>query len=56
VTPNTAHKALGWSSETDWAATVDTLKQYGGVTAPLEASQLFTNAFVPEGAEFVPPQ
>jgi NitT/TauT family transport system substrate-binding protein len=56
VTPNTAHKPLGWSSAADWAATVETLKQYGGVTAPLEAAQLYSNAFVPEGAEFVPPQ
>jgi NitT/TauT family transport system substrate-binding protein len=32
------------------------LKQYGGVTAPLQPSQLYTNEFVPTGAEFVPPQ
>ena len=32
------------------------LKQYGGVTAPLEAKQLYTNDFVPTGSEFVPPQ
>jgi NitT/TauT family transport system substrate-binding protein len=56
VTPNTAGKPLGWSSDKDWAETVSVLKQYGGVTAPLEASQLFTNDFVPTGAEFVPPQ
>ncbi len=36
VTPNTKGKPLGWGSEADWAATVQTLKQYGGVTAPLE--------------------
>ena len=32
------------------------LKQYGGVTTPLQASTLFTNDLVPTGAEFVPPQ
>jgi len=56
VTPNTAGKPLGWSSDKDWAETVSVLKQYGGVTAPLEPSQLYTNDFVPTGAEFVPPQ
>jgi NitT/TauT family transport system substrate-binding protein len=55
VTPNTAGKPLGWSSDKDWAETVSVLKQYGGVTSPLEASALFTNDFVPSGAEFVPP-
>ncbi len=56
VTPNTAGKPLGWMSEKDWAETVVALKQYGGVTSPLEAEQLYTNAFVPTGDEFVPPQ
>jgi len=56
VTPNTAKKPLGWSSDQDWAETVSVLKQYGGVTGPLEGSQLYTNDFVPTGAEFVPPQ
>ena len=32
------------------------LKEYGGVNTPLEAAQLYTNDFVPSGAEFVPPQ
>jgi len=32
------------------------LKQYGGVDTPLEPKQLYTNEFVPTGAEFVPPQ
>jgi hypothetical protein len=32
------------------------LKTYGGVTGLLEASQLYTNAFVPNGAEYIPPQ
>ena len=56
VTPNTAGKPLGWMSDKDWDSTVQVLKQYGGVSAPLEASALFTNEFVPSGAEFVPPQ
>src|SRR5437764_3411966 len=56
VTPNTAGKPLGWMSDTDWGDTVAVLKQYGGVTAPLESSQLYTNEFVPAGSEFVPPQ
>ncbi len=56
VTPNTKGKPLGWMSDKDWQATVDVLKQYGGVTTPLQASQLYTNEFVPTGAEFVPPQ
>jgi NitT/TauT family transport system substrate-binding protein len=56
VTPNTANKPLGWMSPKDWAATVDVLKAYGGVTTPLEASELYTNEFVPTEAEFIPPQ
>jgi NitT/TauT family transport system substrate-binding protein len=56
LTPNTMGKPLGWSSDKDWEETVMVLKQYGGVTAPLEARQLYTNDFVPTGAEFVPPQ
>jgi hypothetical protein len=39
----------------DWEETVEVLKQYGGVTAPLQAHQLYTNDFVPTGAEFIPP-
>jgi NitT/TauT family transport system substrate-binding protein len=56
VTPNTARKPLGWMADTDWQETVTVLKQYGSVTAPLEAGDLYTNEFVPTGAEFVPPQ
>jgi NitT/TauT family transport system substrate-binding protein len=56
VTPNTAGKPLGWMADKDWQETVTVLKQYGGVTAPLEAGDLYTNDFVPTGAEFVPPQ
>jgi NitT/TauT family transport system substrate-binding protein len=56
VTPNTAGKPLGWMSDKDWDETVAVLKQYGGVTAPLEAAQLYTNEFVPTAGEFVPSQ
>jgi NitT/TauT family transport system substrate-binding protein len=56
LTPNTMGKPLGWGSDADWAGTIEVLKQYGGVTAPLTTSQLFTNEFVPSGAEYVPPQ
>ena len=54
-TPNTAGKPLGWMSDKDWSATVETLKQYGGVTTPLKAADLYTNDFIPTEAEFVPP-
>jgi NitT/TauT family transport system substrate-binding protein len=56
VTPNTKGKALGWMSDQDWSDTVQTLKNYGGVTGALEASQIYTNDFVPTGPEFIPPQ
>ncbi len=56
VTPNTANKPLGWMSEDDWAATIETAKNYGGMTGNLTPAQIYTNEFVPTGAEFVPPQ
>jgi NitT/TauT family transport system substrate-binding protein len=56
VTPNTKGKPLGWGSDSDWATTIQVLKQYGGVSAPLVTSQLYTNEFVPSGSEYVPPQ
>ena len=56
VTPNTAGKPLGWMSDKDWEETVKVLKEYGGVTTPLEARDLYTNDFIPTGAEFIPPQ
>ena len=56
VTPNTKDKPLGWASDLDWNATVDVLKQYGGATTPLKAGDLYSNEFVPTGAEYVPPQ
>jgi NitT/TauT family transport system substrate-binding protein len=55
VTPATAGKPLGWMAEKDWQETVEVLKQYGGVTSPLETAQLYTNDYVPSGAEFLPP-
>jgi NitT/TauT family transport system substrate-binding protein len=56
LTPNTMGKPLGWSSESDWQSTIEVLHQYGNVTAPINSSDLFTNDFVPTGAEYVPPQ
>ena len=56
VTPNTKGKPLGWGSDADWTSAIAVLKQYGGVSAPLTTSRLFTNDFVPSGAEYVPPQ
>ena len=56
VTPNTAGRPLGWMSDKDWESTVDVLRTYGGVTGPLEAGRLYTNEFVPTGADYVPPQ
>jgi NitT/TauT family transport system substrate-binding protein len=56
VTPSTAGKPLGWMSESDWQETVKVLRQYGGVTMPLEAEHLYTNEFVPMSSEYVPPQ
>ncbi len=56
VTPNTKGKPLGWEAEADWASTLAVLRQYGGATAPLEPSQVYSNEFVPTGAEYVPPQ
>src|SRR5207244_800847 len=55
VTPSTAGQPLGWMSERDWQATIDILRQYGGVTTALEPRQIYTNGFVPTGPEFVPP-
>jgi NitT/TauT family transport system substrate-binding protein len=56
VTPNTKGKPLGWGSDADWTSAISVLKQYGGVTAPLTTQELYTNDFVPNGAEYVPPQ
>jgi NitT/TauT family transport system substrate-binding protein len=56
VTPATKGKPFGWEADASWASTIEVLKQYGGVTAPLTPDQLYTNEFVPTGAEYVPPQ
>ena len=56
MSPHTKGKPLGWEAEADWESTIQVLKQYGGVTAPLETSQLYTNEFVPTDGEYVPPQ
>lgn len=56
VTPNTANKPLGWMSEQDWAATIETAKNFGGMTGNLTTAQIYTNEFVPTEAEFIPPQ
>jgi NitT/TauT family transport system substrate-binding protein len=56
VTPSTKDKPLGWEADADWASTVAVLRQYGGVTTAVETSQLYTNDFVPTGADYVPPQ
>jgi NitT/TauT family transport system substrate-binding protein len=56
VSPNTKGKSLGWGAAADWTSTIEVLKQYAGMTAPIVASDLFTNDFVPTGAEYVPPE
>ena len=56
VTPNTKGMPFGWMSDKDWEDTVRILKEYGGVTTPLEAKQLYTNEFVPTSAEYNYPQ
>jgi NitT/TauT family transport system substrate-binding protein len=56
VTANTRGKSLGWMSDKDWDDTVKNLREYGGITAPLDPKVLYTNEFVPMGDEFIPPQ
>lgn len=56
VTANTRGRPLGWMAEEDWRATLQVLREYGGVANPPEPKQLYTNAFVPSAEEFVPPQ
>jgi NitT/TauT family transport system substrate-binding protein len=56
VTPNTKGKPLGWEAAADWTSTAQVLKQYGGVAQPPPIEKLYTNDFVPTGADFVPPQ
>jgi NitT/TauT family transport system substrate-binding protein len=52
VTPNTRGKPMGWMSDKDWEDTVRILREYGGVTTPLDPKQLYTNEFVPTGPEY----
>jgi NitT/TauT family transport system substrate-binding protein len=56
VTPTSANKPLGWMPPEDWASTVSALKTYGGVTTALDPEQLYSNEYVPDGKEFIPPQ
>jgi NitT/TauT family transport system substrate-binding protein len=56
VTPSTRGRPLGWMSEEDWQSTLQVLREYGGVANPPGANRLYTNAFVPTGKEFIPPQ
>jgi NitT/TauT family transport system substrate-binding protein len=56
VTPNTRGKPLGWAAPEDWVDTLKVLEQYGGVKTPIDVGDVFTNDFVPAGAEYVPPQ
>lgn len=56
VSKNTVGSALGWMSPEDWAYTANVLTTYGGVTDPIDPTDAYTNAYIPEGAEFVPPQ
>ncbi len=56
VTPSTAGKPLGWMSEEDWASTIKVAKDFGGMTADVKTSQVYTNEFVPTEASFIPPQ
>jgi NitT/TauT family transport system substrate-binding protein len=39
-------------SDKDWEDTVRILREYGGVTTPLDPKQLYTNEFVPTSPEF----
>ena len=39
VSAHTKDKPLGWEAETDWASTIQVLKQYAGVTAPLNTKE-----------------
>lgn len=56
VSDGTRGLPFGAMSESDWANTVNVLKTYGGVTGDLQAADVFTNDYAPQGDEFVPPQ
>jgi NitT/TauT family transport system substrate-binding protein len=55
VTEPTRGQPLGWMSAEEWDATLQVLMTYGGMEQALDPAQVFTNDFVPVGAEFVPP-
>lgn len=56
VTPGTEGQSLGYMSEEEWRAMLDVIEQYGGVEEAPSLDELFTNQFVPEGDDYVPPQ
>ncbi len=56
VSKNTAGTSLGWMSPDDWAYTLNVLTTYGGVTDKVDPADVYTNAYIPEGDEFIPPQ
>ena len=56
VTPNTQGKPLGWASEADWAETVKCAQGIWRRDRAAIGRSLYTNALVPTGAEYVPPQ
>ncbi len=55
VTEPTRGQPLGWMSAEEWDATIEVLMTYGGMEQALEPARVFTNDYVPEGDEFVPP-
>lgn len=56
VPPSTSGQPLGWTAEEDWIAMLEILATSGGVENPPAPDDVFTNEFIPEGDEFVPPQ
>lgn len=40
-------RPFGWVAKEDWVQTVDILKKYFGVTAPIDVDKIYTNQFVP---------
>ncbi|MFS8514767.1 MAG: ABC transporter substrate-binding protein, partial [Planifilum fulgidum] len=47
---------LGWMPPEDWEKTLETLAEYGDVSQVPDPEDVYTNEFVPEGEEFIPPQ
>jgi len=46
-TRNTQGKPLGWMSEADWVSSLDFLSKTDRLSAPLEATSIFSNDFIP---------